>query len=310
MNDARGGRVTLGCVMRTLPAVFATLTMLATVAPARAQEAAPPPPPPPAQPLPPLPASPPSSAPTAVPTAETPPPPPPPGAPPPAYAYPPGYYPPPGYGYGYAYPPGAYPPPPPPPAAPAGHHLHDGFFLRMGLGVGAFNDKATVDGASGETTVKGSGLNFELSIGGTLGSGFILGGALLGHSVQAPKVESAGVSGTADGTTLTLSTIGLLGDWYFDPTGGLHAGALIGVSTLDVKLDSASSSGLASEDSGTVGSGIALAPHVGYEGWVGSDWAIGGMFRLLYANLSKESGTITRHDRVLVPTLSFTATFN
>lgn len=294
--------------MKTLFAFAVSGFVLASAASAHAQQ--PPPPPSPDQPLP------------ALPTADAPaggspqaaPPPPPAPYPPSPYAYPPGHYPPPAYygygygGYGQGQGPAAYaPPPPPPPGPPPGYHLHDGFFLRMGLGFGALSDETTLDGASSKVTTKGGGANIDLAIGGALGDGFILAGSLVGMVVSEPTVEAAGYSAKMSNTSVSLSTLGLLGDWYTDPSGGFHVGALLGIASLSAQRDTTRSSDDAETE---LGRGIALAAHVGYEGWVGADWALGGMFRLLYAGLSAESDGKTWHDKVFVPTLSFTATYN
>lgn len=251
----------------------------------------PPPPPPGAQPPPGQPYPPGSYPPGAYPPGSYPPGSYPPGSYPPG-AYPPGshppgqYPPPPGYYYpqpGYAYPPGsAYPPPgeqPPAPKKPdTSKRNHDGFYLRMGMGPGY--GRVVAEGAGSndvKATYKGWGPAFELLLGGTLGSGFVLGGGFVGQDVSEPDLEvesrSVNVSGTVEDQSLGILTIGPFIDWYPDPKGGAHVGVMIGPAEVGLQ-----------DDDGQSSTGLGGSLFGGYDFWIGDQWSLGLEGRVVAAS--------------------------
>jgi hypothetical protein len=250
-------------------------------------EPPPEPPPPPPETAPPPPEPPPPPPPT------TQPPPPPPGTapPPPGYGPPPPGYgpPPPGYGppppgYGYGPPPPA--PPPPPPAEDPGARTHDGFYLRLGIGVayGRVVSKGDVLGTAVEATFEGYGPAYELLIGGTLGAGFVLGGGFLGQDIVEPDVSidvgsSGGTSadGVADDESLGVVVLGPFVDWFFDEHGGGHAGAMIGIGAVGLEGDNDEAS-----------SGFGASIFGGYDFWVSDQWSLGVEGRLLFVGAERE----------------------
>lgn len=286
-------------VMRALVLASALLCSLGSHA--FAQTAAPPStapaadaPPPAPQPAPaPEPAAPPAATPAPAPAPPPPQPAPPPGAqpggqPPPGYYYPPPppgyYYPAPGQAYppGYGYPPGYYAPPPdlPPPAKKpdTSVHNHDGFYLRMGLGAGYGRVVAEGTGASNlEATYTGFGPALELLIGGTLGSGVVIGGGVVGQDVSEPDltVETGDVSvdGTVENETLGIMAVGVFLDWFPDPKGGAHVGFLVGPAEVGLQ-----------DETGQSSEGVGASLFGGYDFWVGSQWSLGLEGRFLVAS--------------------------
>ncbi|HQB46098.1 MAG TPA: hypothetical protein PLV85_20970, partial [Polyangiaceae bacterium] len=129
------------------------------------------------EPLPPLPADP-DAPPVDLPPAT-------PVAPPAAQPSPPAsplYPPAPGSGYGtpaqYGYPSPPPAPPVPPAQPPTGVYLHDGFYLRMALGLGLHN--ITVAPHPGDTIhASTQNLLFDVGVGGTPMDGFAIGGRIL-----------------------------------------------------------------------------------------------------------------------------------
>ena len=241
----------------------------------------------------------------------------PPGPNPGAPGAPPAYAPPPGYGQGYA--PPAYPPPPaytyrygyPPPAGPPPdptRHTHDGFYLRMGIGGGYLSDKSSIDGPFGNGTdrsTRGSAVAFELSLGGTPLPGFVVGVGIASCTVPNPTTKTGDVKSTDADAQLNLSTMGLLADYYFDPSGGAHAQAIVGFGGLDATNKNG-------DIAGEKPSGFAMTFGGGYEWWVGEQWGIGVLGRLTYASLTwtSDSNTIETRHRVVVPAVLFTATYH
>jgi len=260
----------------------------------------------------------PASAQGAPPPAAPAPPPPPGYAPPPGYGPPPGapaqppapgYGPPPVYGPppgqappGYA-PPYAYAPPPPDPTV----HNHDGFYMRLSIGGGYLSDSVSLDPALlGDMSISGGAVVLDFLLGGTPAPGLVLGGGILGASVPNPKVEIGDVSGSSD-STVTLSMLGGFADWYPSPRDGFHLQGFVGFSTIGAQDSSGNTS-----TNNPVGIGLALA--VGQEWWVGEQWSIGVLGRLMYANMSvSESNlglSLTETDSVIVPGVLFTATLH
>ncbi|MEZ4223984.1 MAG: hypothetical protein R3B13_23750 [Polyangiaceae bacterium] len=190
------------------------------------------------------------------------PPPPPPGSAPPPGPYYPGPY---------------YPPPRPvmvaPPAEEPGRHLHDGFYMRLGLGAGALAATYQSDSNLGtDADIGGAGLGIDIWLGGTPWPGLVIGGGISGNSVDEPKIEAGGTSQNISNTTLTASMLGLFVDGFPDPEGGFHVGGMLGIATLTFRDEDRD------EEQRHGGGGAAL--WAGYAGWIGSDWSLGGMLRL------------------------------
>ncbi len=235
-----------------------------------------------------------------------------PEAPPPAEAPPPGaaapqtappaYTPP---------PPPAYPPPPPPtvmlmpPKAPdPGRHLHDGFYLRTSLGLGP--GKAT-ENITGEPQYiwSGTALMFDVMIGGSPVPGFVLGGAFVYHGISNPTVKrnGSGLSEDTSDVSLNLATFGLFTAIYPIPTRGFNLHALLGYSQVSVSI------GGNTIDRGNP-SGPSFMGGVGYDFWISDNWSIGPDFRIAYCKAKYDSNGTSDEISMLIPTLSFTATYN
>lgn len=236
--------------------------------------------------------------------------PPPPGyqQPPPGYQQPPpGYYPPPpGYAYGYPPPPGyGYAPPP----ERRGVRTHDGFYLRMALGIGVLRDSETVTGTgnSYSATISGTALATEFAIGGTLANGFVLGGAIQSASAPSPSYKVSGQTSTASpDVTVQASAIGLFADVYPNPKAGFHIEGLLGFGVLHAESNKNGSSSSSKDPSG-----LALAIGVGHEWWVGEEWSLGVLGRLQYMSLKYDSGNgLVDKNSVTIPALLMTLTYH
>ncbi|MCC6213598.1 MAG: hypothetical protein IT376_01930 [Polyangiaceae bacterium] len=257
----------------------------------------------------PPPPAPPGSAPAPGPAAPAPPPPPPqypPGAqaPPPPYPpqqyppqpYPPQQYPPQQYPP-QQYPPQQYPPaytePPPPRLRERrGIREHDGFYLRVGLGAAthAFTLKTERTKAFGQKwTARGGGAAMEFAMGGTVGSGFVIGGGIYGTSTGRPsyEVETGGASVQRDGSDFVVSGVGPFVDWYFDAKAGGHVQLALTVGGLSLAglpagiVDSADPE--VEPDEAVQGSGWSVVLGGGYEFWIGEQWSLGPLLRFQYS---------------------------
>ncbi len=190
-----------------------------------------------------------------------------------------------------------------PPKEEPGRHLHDGFYLRMALGGGALAatyESSTAAGAEAE--VGGGGVGIDLWLGGTPWPGLVIGGAITGNSAANPRVETSAGSSSADKTNLSATMLGLFVDGFPDPEGGLHIGGMLGLATLtytDKDND---------EERRHGGGGAAL--WVGYAGWIGSDWSLGGMLRGTVQATENEDSDLDEQARARSLSIMLTALYH
>jgi hypothetical protein len=171
------------------------------------------------------------------------------------------------------------PAPPPPPKAAAPRPTRDGFFLRVGLGIGLRRD-----GISGGTngTVSGIGFAGELAFGWTLLPGFVVGGAIYSDLASAPTFTGDnGVKQELGSTHLTM--LGAMADWYVRPhESGFHFQAALTFAVVAVDYKNAGVS------VGRDASGIGAILGVGYEWPIAAEWGLGILGRLSMASLSDD----------------------
>jgi hypothetical protein len=183
------------------------------------------------------------------------------------------------------------------PKAPHGH-LHDGFYLRLALGVGYISAATKND-----SSLTGWGVAPDIWMGGSPIPGLAIGVTFNGVSSASPHADIAAadsggvghVSGDIHGS-LTYSVFGLVADIYPMPRAGLHFMAGVNYSVL--KLD---------PDNGVevdAASGVGLVGGVGYEWWIARDWSVGPLARLHWASVSDDVDTFTLLSPVIL--LGFT----
>jgi hypothetical protein len=189
--------------------------------------------------------------------------------------------------------------------------LH-GLYVRGGLGFGGMgNNVIALDKDEGEErsegTVTGMGLTSELSIGGTVGENWVLGGGIYNTYVFASnytQIEGAAIPrGLQRPENATL--VGLMADWRFAPHLGLHAQGALGVAGLssqkirDGELDGS-----------TVALGPGLTLGLGADFWLDPSWAVGVIARFTaMAVFESEAGKDYVHG-VACPGMLFTVAYN
>jgi hypothetical protein len=185
-----------------------------------------------------------------------------------------------------------------------GRHLHDGFYLRMSLGLGPGSATEDLTG-SPQYKWSGTGIMMDLMLGGSPIPGFVLGGAFVFHEISSPTIKSGGQSLDTSGldVSLNLATIGLFTAIYPDPKSGFNLHALVGYSTVSVSI------GGTNYDVGSP-SGVSLMGGLGYDFWISDQWSLGPDFRIAYCNAKTTVGTATDEMSMFIPTLSFTATYH
>jgi hypothetical protein len=161
----------------------------------------------------------------------------------------------------------------PPAAVPRSHHVHDGFYLRAAMGIGAlgarFDDDSALD-ASAKTS-RGS-FALDLMIGGSPSPGVALGGALLLEGIYGATFEHDGRE-VGDGSVM-LGLIGGFIDGHPDPRRGFHLGGALGLTSL--RADELGPNGDRLDMAGIGG-----AFWLGYDFWVGSEWSLGPLLRVM-----------------------------
>lgn len=124
----------------------------------------------------------------------------------------------------------------------------------------------------------GVGLASEFALGGTVAPGLALGGGIYGISISSPEYEPDDGGDKIEGDTLVLSSIGPFIDYYFDPNGGGHIQASLGIGVAQ--------QGEGDLDSAYTGTGFAFMVGGGYEWWVGEQWSLGVLGRIQYFSVS------------------------
>ena len=188
--------------------------------------------------------------------------------------------------------------------AAADPHTHDGFYFRGAAGFGYVSSSLSLNEPGltlPSTTVSGIGAGFDAWFGGSPIPGLAIGGGLTGYDVPSPSVKSGGTSTSAD-VHMTLSIVGLFGDYYFDPTKGLHLEALVGYGVLGFEQNGSTSS--------NDPTGLALGLGFGNDWWVSDEWSIGVLGRFIYAPLSYSAGGETAKFSTVTPALMATFTYN
>jgi hypothetical protein len=180
--------------------------------------------------------------------------------------------------------------------------LHDGFYLRLGLGLGFGGALVSSDSKSiGDYSFGGAAGGFDLWIGGTPTPGLAMGGALTGLGVGASKrsVDGHRVDGDVSAST---GMIAYFVDVFPDPARGLHFGGALGLASAQAEIKN---SGRKFE-----GGGLGAQAWGGYDFWVSPQWSLGGMLRFAGSVTRQDDAGVAYEASLGVVTLSFTALYH
>jgi hypothetical protein len=213
------------------------------------------------------------------------------------------------------------------PAPDPGAHLHDGFYLRVGAGLGYLNGKISSDALPGKLTLSGVGLAVDVAAGLSVIPGWVIGGRAMVVTTYNPKLKDS--YGTNDKVDATLYMLQFVTDIYPMPAKGLHFMAGVGPMTMEIAQDVPAGqtttyyySGSSSDNKArSTASGLALSLGGGWETWVSKQWSLGGLIMLNFAWMEQdlELHTGGSHPRTsygraklsaFLPTLAFTGAFN
>lgn len=182
---------------------------------------------------------------------------------------------------------------------------HDGFYLRLALGLGYLSDSGSAKLTSANTfdyTLKGGGIATELLFGGTVIPGLVVGGGFQGGSFPKPKIKSGSVEREFDATA-TISSVGPFVDYYFNPRGGLHLQGFVGLGVISARDDN-------NRTTSNNPTGLALSVGIGHDWFVSEQWSIGVLGRLQYMNLTATDSGIEDKHSIISPALLATFTYH
>jgi hypothetical protein len=189
----------------------------------------------------------------------------------------------------------------------AGYHVHDGFYLRLGAGLGGGHTSVSSDPGP-NFGVGGPGLALNLWMGGTPARGLALGGMA---SYQRLGEGSTVVEGAETNTGNVGNTVlvGPFVDFFPDPLRGLHVGGSLALAFVGTKADSH-----VLEDTRGVkdysGAGLGASAWIGYMGWVGPEFSLGGMLQLSGYATNDKDGAVERKASGYSVNVSFTALYH
>ena len=134
--------------------------------------------------------------------------------------------------------------------------------------------------SSTDIRVSGGTTSFDFMLGGTPAPGFTLGGGLFMNVAPSPDVKVADVS-TNSKSDLTLFLLAMFADVFPKPSGGFHFGGIAGVASIDWSGAGTGAGGSAS--------GIGGGVLAGYDAWIGKQWSMGGLVRVVGASAFHDS---------------------
>jgi hypothetical protein len=198
-------------------------------------------------------------------------------------------------------------PPVPPPMQRGGYHVHDGFYLRLAAGIGGGH--ASISNDRGPNFgMGGAGLALNLWIGGTPWRGIALGGMASGQIINDGNTVVEGRD-TELGSGGGLFMVGPFVDVFPDPLRGLHFGGSLALAALNAKGDShVLRDTLAVRDYS--GAGLGASAWIGYGGWVGQEFSLGGLVQLSGFGTGQKEDGVERKASGWTLSLSLTALYH
>src|SRR5260221_859200 len=185
-------------------------------------------------------------------------------------------------------------------ANPFGYHEHDGFYLRVSMGMASLDIKRDTSGAGstgstayGDDSAVGGASGFtELSIGRTPFLRVVVAATLLGNGLPATELRVASGSRIDLGTPLVFALLAPTVDIFPNPGGGFHAGGGVGLAT--------STAGVKDPIFSTIGGlGVGVTIAFGYDLWTSDNWSVGLAARGIVARIdgSEQASQVVGHER-------------
>lgn len=198
-------------------------------------------------------------------------------------------------------------------ANPFGYREHDGFYLRMSGGAASLAVDRSTEREGAQTSsayagdsssIAGTSIFAELSIGATPFRNVVIAGTILGNNLPAAWLELASGSRLVLGSPLWFAFLGPTVDLYPAPSGGFHVGGGAGwaVATAGVQQDRLFDT--------VGGGGVGATLSTGYDAWISDDWSVGFIARAVVARIRGEetSAVAVGREYDTVSSFSFAAT--
>lgn len=188
--------------------------------------------------------------------------------------------------------------PAPEPAVERSYHVHDGFYLRMSIGLGGMD--VHYDPEPSDGSAAGGGLAFDLLIGGSPSRGMAIGAAIIDDIGRSLTLEADGREVGDIHATSVL--VGPFIDGFPNPKGGWHLGGMVGFATQ--QFDAPRANDVQST------TGVGGAAWGGYDAWVGDEWSVGGLGRIAAAVTRGEDAGVDIKASNLSFMLAFSALYH
>jgi hypothetical protein len=187
-----------------------------------------------------------------------------------------------------------------------GSRKHDGFFLRISVGVGAglVGYRESIDGRRvSDVTTRGLAGLLGVSVGGAVIENLILHGDIVASGYGDAERELDGTPDARDEIDGSLALLGGGATYYFMPTNA-YITLVVGAAGFSEQRDG--------EDAIESGIGIGLSTLVGKEWWVGrsAEWGLGAGLRAGFYSAPLEIAYVDSRLRAFDIGLVFGATYN
>ncbi|MBK8999268.1 MAG: hypothetical protein IPM35_26410 [Myxococcales bacterium] len=212
-------------------------------------------------------------------------------------------------------------------ADPSSVRHHDGFYLRLGLGVGYVSAKVTEYQSEGELgpgapqvgtkgSVTGVAQLGEIMVGGTIPDGPVLGGGAWGVNALSAHYDGETrnwvtdeVAKGASALELTsLSQIGPFLAYYPNASSGLHG--MLAPTFVLAKLGAKKDLAFEYDDHSKDGVGWGVVLGAGYDFWIGEQWSLGVAARFQYVSVELGSTEPASTFSAVVPGVLASVTYH
>jgi hypothetical protein len=150
--------------------------------------------------------------------------------------------------------------------------VHDGLYLRISTGVGAYNERIDRPGQESHVSVTGLAYTGDIAFGVAIQRGVVVGAGFWSTTVLASSTRSFNdeVTTSSAAQNPTSWVAGPWLDYYFDPRRGLHVPAALGFAVIDgLEVEGAR----LSRNNPAFGAGLLLG--LGYEWWIAEQCSLG-----------------------------------
>jgi hypothetical protein len=175
----------------------------------------------------------------------------------------------------------------------------------MAIGGGYLASSSQLSGGTyqGSVDAIGGAVGLDVAVGGALSPGIILAGSytFLTVSNATLKNDTRNVQMPHDPT---LTMLGAMLDVYPNAKGGFHLGGSLGLASLAIREEDAARANSGGQN------GFGIAPHIGYEWWVGNYWGLGVLGKFVLARTEGDYAGGSERDTVSGMSISFSATYN